>query len=287
MLDQWDGRSLRTFLTVMEEKNFSRAADKLGYVQSTVTTHIAQLEKASGKKLFDRLPRGVEPTEAGAALARFASQFAALSQALEEDLLRTEQPRGVLKVRALEAYCVTSLPDLLASYSESYPDVELQLSTGFMEDICGLVLDQKEDLGIVPRDPEHDGLVFVPLLVEELVWVGAPERRGSGKQVYISYGNACLYHELGESSLREAGYQVHDRRSFPSIELIKRMVQSGFGISLLPKANVEEELQAGKLMKLDFPVPQPVHQGFVHLKGKQLRPAAAAFMEWVRSGLTT
>ncbi|ACS99270.1 LysR family transcriptional regulator [Paenibacillus sp. JDR-2] len=285
MLDQWDGRSLRTFLTVMEEKNFSRAADKLGYVQSTVTTHIAQLEKASGKKLFDRLPRGVEPTEAGAALARFARQFAALSQALEEDLLRTEQPRGVLKVRALEAYCVTRLPELLASYAEHYPEVELQLSTGFMEDMCGRVLDQKVDLGIVPRDPGHEGLEFVPLAIEELVWVGATEGRGGTKQVYISYGNACLYHELGESSLREAGYALHDRRSFPSVELIKRMVQSGFGISLLPKVNVEEELRAGKLIALDFPAPEPVHQGFIHLKGKQLRPAAAAFMDWVRAGL--
>nr|WP_243865337.1 LysR family transcriptional regulator [Paenibacillus lupini] len=286
-MDQWDGRSLRTFLTVMEEKNFSRAADKLGYVQSTVTTHIAQLEKASGKKLFDRLPRGVEPTEAGAALARFARQFAELSQALEDDLLRTEQPRGVLKVRALEAYCVTRLPGLLASYVEQYPDVELQLSTGFMEDICGRVLDQKDDLGIVPRDPENDNLVFEPLLVEELVWVGSPDARGGGKQVYISYGNACLYHELGESSLREAGYTVHDRRSFPSVELIKRMVQSGFGISLLPRVNVEEDLRSGKLIIMDFPVPEPVHQGFIYLKGKQLRPAAAAFIEWVRSGLTS
>ncbi|WP_336789903.1 LysR family transcriptional regulator [Paenibacillus sp. MMO-177] len=285
MLDQWDGRSLRTFLTVMEEKNFSRAADKLGYVQSTVTTHIAQLEKASGKKLFDRLPRGVEPTDAGAALARFARQFAALSEALEEDLLRTEQPRGVLKVRALEAYCVTRLPELLASYAEHYPEVELRLSTGFMEDMCGRVLEQKDDLGIVPRDPGHDGLEFVPLAIEELVWVGAPEGKG-GKQVYISYGNACLYHELGESSLREAGYALHDRRSFPSVELIKRMVQSGFGISLLPKVNVEEELRVGKLAVLDFPVPTPVHQGLIYLKGKQLRPAAAAFIEWVRAGLT-
>ena len=70
-----DWEIVLTFLTVMEEKNFSRAADKLGYVQSTVTTHIAQLEKASGKKLFDRLPRGVEPTEAGTALARFANNL--------------------------------------------------------------------------------------------------------------------------------------------------------------------------------------------------------------------
>ncbi|TCM92639.1 DNA-binding transcriptional LysR family regulator [Paenibacillus sp. BK033] len=286
MLDQWDGRSLRTFLTVMDEKNFSRAADKLGYVQSTVTTHIAQLEKASGKKLFDRLPRGVEPTEAGAALARFARQFAALSEALEEDLLRTEQPRGVLRVRALEAYCVTRLPELLASYAEHYREVDLQLSTGFMEDMCGRVLDQKDDLGIVPRDPGHDGLEFVPLAVEELVWVGPTEGKAGAKQVYISYGNACLYHELGESSLREAGYTLHDRRSFPSVELIKRMVQSGFGISLLPKANVEEELRTGKLTVLDFPVPKPVHQGFIYLKGKQLRPAAAAFIDWVRTGLT-
>lgn len=285
MIEQWDGRALRSFLAVMEEKNFSRAADKLGYVQSTITAHIAQLERASGKRLFDRLPRGVEPTEAGIALGRFAERFSALSRALEDELRHTEQPSGSLRVRALESYCVARLPGLLEAYARAYPQVDLRLSTGFMADICERVQDGRIELGIVPRDPMQDDLAFVPLPREELVWVSAPGFGMTERSAHISYGPDCLYHGLGEQSLREAGLSPLASRSFPSVELIKRMVQAGYGISLLPKSNVAEELRDGRLAVLANLAPEPLHHGFVHLRGRQLRPAAIAFMDLVRSGL--
>ncbi|WP_309273281.1 LysR family transcriptional regulator [Paenibacillus sp.] len=67
-----EGRFSKTFIVVMEEQSFSRAADKLGYVQSTVTTHIQLLEQACGQKLFHRLSRGVKPTAAGEKLMKYA-----------------------------------------------------------------------------------------------------------------------------------------------------------------------------------------------------------------------
>jgi DNA-binding transcriptional LysR family regulator len=287
VFNEWDGRSIRTFQTVMEERSFSRAADKLGYVQSTVTTHIAQLEKASGKKLFDRLPRGVEPTEAGMALARFAEQFVALSQALEDELRLTEHPSGVLRIRALESFCLARLPRLLAEYAQRYESVELQLSTGFMNDICERVLDGRDELGIVPRDPRQDGLIFTPLLQEEMVWVSAPNGSGDRKRknAHISYGNQCYYHGVGEQLLREAGHPELTHMRYPSVELIKRMVQSGYGISLLPLVNVADELRSGQLVHLALPVPEPIQHGYIQLLGKQLRPAAAAFAAMLRTGL--
>ncbi|GMK37790.1 LysR family transcriptional regulator [Paenibacillus sp. CCS19] len=290
MFNELDGRSIRTFQAVMEERSFSRAADRLGYVQSTVTTHIAQLEKSSGKRLFDRLPRGVEPTEAGLALARFAEQFVALSQALEDELKRTELPSGVLRVRALESYCVARLPRLLAEYAERFEEVELQLSTGFLHDICERVLDGRDELGIVPRDPLHEGLIFTPLLHEEMVWVSAPAGSGIRQRKYasyISYGNQCYYHGVGEQLLREAGHSTMAQLQmrYPSIELIKRMVQAGYGISLLPLVNVADELGTGQLFQLDLPVPEAIEHGVIQLRGRQLRPAAAAFVKLLRSGL--
>jgi DNA-binding transcriptional LysR family regulator len=287
MLNELDGRSIRTFQTVVEERSFSRAADKLGYVQSTVTNHIAQLERASGKKLFDRLPRGVEPTEAGLALARFAEQFKALSQALEDELQCTERPSGVLRIRVLESYCIARLPGLLAEYAERYEAVELQLSTGFLNDICERVLDGRDELGIVPRDPMHDGLIFTPLVQEEMVWVSAPSGEGNRKRkdAYISYGNQCYYHGVGEQLLQAAGQPTMVHLRYPSIELIKRMVQSGYGISLLPRVNAADEIRAGQLIQLALPVPEPIQHGFIQLRGKQLRPAAAAFIEMLRTGL--
>jgi DNA-binding transcriptional LysR family regulator len=94
MIELLEGRFFKTFLAVMEEKSFSRAADKLGYVQSTVTTHIQFLENACKQKLFHRLSRGVKPTAAGEKLVKFAYQFVQLGSSIEEAMGEIEQPRG-------------------------------------------------------------------------------------------------------------------------------------------------------------------------------------------------
>ena len=84
MLDKLDGRVIQTFIAVFEEKSISRAAERLGYVQSTVTIQLRALEEAFGERLFDRLPRGVEPTEAGVKAAPYFYRFIQLGEVMQE-----------------------------------------------------------------------------------------------------------------------------------------------------------------------------------------------------------
>jgi LysR family transcriptional regulator, cell division regulator len=131
MLDRLDGKLLRTFVVVSETGSLSRAAQQLGYVQSTVTTHIRLLEEASGRRLLDRLPRGVELTEAGRKLAAYASRLLALGEELEASLREDSEPRGQARLRALESFCVAYLGGVLQRYLRRYPSVELELGGGW------------------------------------------------------------------------------------------------------------------------------------------------------------
>jgi LysR family transcriptional regulator, cell division regulator len=104
VIELLEGRFFKTFIAVIEEKSFSRAADKLGYVQSTVTSHIQLLEQACKQKLFHRLSRGVKPTEAGEKFLKYAYQFIHLGTSIEEAMNELEQPGGTVHLRMQESF---------------------------------------------------------------------------------------------------------------------------------------------------------------------------------------
>ncbi|NOU67614.1 LysR family transcriptional regulator [Paenibacillus sp. LMG 31461] len=280
MLEQLDGRSMKTFVTVMEEKSFSKAAQKLGYVQSTVTMHILQLEQTLGQALFTRLPRGVELTVAGREVAPFAYRFLQLGESLQEKLTGLQEPKGVVRLRALESFCVPHLPMMLPTLFERFPLIQLQLETGFQRDIVQEVSAYRVDLGIVPRDPKLRNLTFIPLLVDELVWVGAPalvkriELEGweaLAQTQVIGFGSRCIYQSLASQVLMtDKGLATFTEMAFDSTEMLKQTMMCGMGLSLLPVTSVQKELEAGQLLRVESETAIPLEHGLIHRAGKEL-----------------
>lgn len=279
MLEQLDGRGMKTFVTVMEEKSFSKAALKLGYVQSTVTMHIHQLEQTLGQSLFTRLPRGVELTAAGREVAPYAYRFLQLGESLQEKLTGLQEPKGVVRLRALESFCVPHLPMMLPTLFEQFPHIQLQLETGFQRDIMQEVSAYRVDLGIVPRDPKVRNLTFIPLLVDELVWVGAPalvqriELEGweaVAQTQVIGFGSRCIYQSLASQVLADKGLATFTEMAFDSTEMLKQTMMCGMGLSLLPFTSVQKELEAGKLLRVSTEKPIPLEHGLIHRAGKEL-----------------
>lgn len=280
-----DGRSMKTFITVMEEKSFSKAALKLGYVQSTVTMHIHQLEQQLGQPLFQRLPRGVELTAAGREVAPYAYRYLQLGEALQDKLNGLYEPKGVVRIRALESFCVPHLPRLLPTLFEQFPRIQLQLETGFQRDIIQEVSAYRVDLGIVPRDPKARNLTFIPLVQDELVWVGAPaligriEKAGweaAANTQVIGFGSRCIYQAMASQVLTDKGLPHLTEMAFDSSEMIKQTLIYGMGLSLMPLTSIQVELQEGKLLRLQQETAIPLEHGLIHRSGKDLSPSVQA-----------
>lgn len=172
MIERLEGRFFKTFLTVLDEKSFSRAADKLGYVQSTVS-QIKILEQICNQKLFHRLARGVEPTEAGIKLAKYANQFIHLGNTIEEMMNDLDQPRGIVTIRMQESFFLTRMTEVIRQFRKDNPLVKMRIESGFDRDIMNQVLDHTVDFGIVSRDPDRHELLFYPLVEEKLIFVGS------------------------------------------------------------------------------------------------------------------
>ncbi|MFC0212326.1 LysR family transcriptional regulator [Paenibacillus chartarius] len=254
-----------TFLTVLEERSFSRAAERLGYVQSTVTAQIRLLEQACGKKLFDRLPRGVEPTRAGLEAAAYAARFVRLSEGLKEAMASLDEPQGSLHVQALESFSTAHLTPVLEAFVSRYPRIRLELAGGFLQETAEAVAAGRAELGLVPADPGRGELSFEPLLTERLVWVASPQvgRRWradgwdalSAERV-IGFGGRCMYHTLAERLLQQyaSAYNVPRRAPAPMVfaspEMIRQAVRCGLGFALLPQTTVHADIAAGVLDEL-------------------------------------
>jgi DNA-binding transcriptional LysR family regulator len=282
MIDLIEGKWFRSFTSVYEYGSISKAAARLGYVQSTVTTHIRLLEQACGQKLFQRLPRGVQATEAGIELAAYANQFLQLGEAMSEAMQSHNEPKGTVKLQVLESFCVSYMPSVLGRFFGRYPKVQLELSTGFYKDTLEAVSERRLQLGIVPKDPQRDDIDFTPLIEEELVFIAAPELVTEIEQEglhpdrrLIGFGSRCIYQSMAYEAVRQQwGGQAYKSLEYASMEMMKQTVMLGLGIALVPKQAVQWELQAGRLAVLQLKERLFVTHGLIAWKG--MKPTAAA-----------
>ncbi|MEY8745819.1 LysR family transcriptional regulator [Bacillales bacterium AN1005] len=287
MLENLEGRSLLTFLAVLEEGNFSRAAEKLGYVQSTVTSQIQLLEQSCNQKLFHRLPRGVKLTEAGEQFALYARKFVQLGHSLEEALENLDHPRGTLRLGSLESFLVTRMSNFMHSFFTEYKEIHLLLETGFQADIVEQVQSHVIDFGIVPMNPKKDDLIFEPLIEEEMIVVASRnlahliENEGwennSGIQM-IGFGSRCVYHTEGLKLLSEMGLPSEFRSTgFASTELVRQVVTCGLGVALVPKIMMAQELAEGSVISLPLPRQVTFVHGIVRHKKHVLNTPSKVF----------
>ncbi|MFW5437979.1 LysR family transcriptional regulator [Paenibacillus apiarius] len=292
MIELLEGRYFKTFIAVMEEKSFSRAADKLGYVQSTVTTHIQFLEQACKQKLFHRLSRGVKPTAAGEKLVKFAYQFVHLGASIEDAMNEIEQPRGTVYLRMQESFFLTRISSIMQHFVKEYPEVKLRVESGFHQDILDQVLEHAIDFGIVPRDPQRNDLIFYPLVEEKLVFIASHalmkevETEGLNRlsrEVMISFGTICLYHTHASTVLQEAGIYVKDALELPSLEMIKKSVACGIGFALVPEVGVKKELDEGHFQVLPIsPESYSMHGLIIHKNRELSYPAKLVKSELIK-----
>lgn len=125
--DYMDFKQLNAFLMISRLQSFTKAADNLGYAQSSITTQIKLLESELGVKLFERIGKNITLTHEGKKLLPYAKQILKLSSDVKNAVLNTDVPSGTLTIGAAESLCVLRLPEILKEYKKLYPKVEISL----------------------------------------------------------------------------------------------------------------------------------------------------------------
>lgn len=165
---------LETFLVVLEEGQFSKAAERLCISQPTASSRVKKLESVLRVQLLVRTTRSVEPTAEGRLLQAAATDaLGGLYDVLRQFRDRSEAARNRVVVAATPMIAATFLPQIIHSYCERFPDVSVQLKDMPYDSMLKTIADGTADLGVAALDGDHDNLLFRPL-AEEPVVVMAP-----------------------------------------------------------------------------------------------------------------
>jgi DNA-binding transcriptional LysR family regulator len=245
------------FLEVARRGSVSRAAEALFITQPTLTARLQGLERELGTPLFLRTPHGMRLTDAGRAWIPFAERaLRALvdgRDALEQVMSATA---GHLMIAAAPAISTYVLPELLERFVAAHPRVEVSVRTGHSENVVELVLHDEVQIGL-GRAIHHPDLELRPFHTEDLVLVCAPDhpftRRSSvamaevAGQKPIMFDRTSSYYEITQATFLSRGVSLRGLMELDSIEAVKKMVERGLGIALLPGSAVAREATGGTL----------------------------------------
>lgn len=290
-------RQLVTFRMVAETLSFSRTAQALSYVQSSVTAQIQSLEEELGVRLFDRLGKRVALTDAGARLLPYAEKMLGLNEEARCVVAGGDAPTGTLTITAPESICTYCLPEVLSQFRKRFPQVKLLFRPNSFLDIRRVVSEGEVDAAFVIEGVVHSNALSVEVLAPApLYLLVSPDhhlaQRGSvrtldleGEQFLLTTAG-CAYRATLERPLNEAGIHISTHLAFDSVEAIKQCAMAAMGIAFLPAMTVECEMESGRLVVLNWENQSfgAVIQMLWH-KDKWLSPALQAFLEVARTVL--
>lgn len=283
-------RQLRTLLAIVETRNFTRAAERVHLTQAAVSAQIKALEAETGVPLFARVNKKIFLTEAGELLVRRAER---LLKAHDDALLALkelgEAEKGRLRIGTASTMASNEqLPTILAELKRAYPKAQVTVRRATSAEIVAQILQNDLDVGLVSLPVVANDIRAEVLQRDRLVAIVQPAHPLAHQRSISPLQLAAEPLILGEQGgntrrLIDLFFEKSGVRPAVIMELgsntsIKRMVEHGLGVSLLPRSSVREELKAGTLMAL------PVRGfkdnwelGLVSLKSDHVPPLQRAF----------
>jgi DNA-binding transcriptional LysR family regulator len=258
---------LKTFRTVAQSGSFTTASTVLNYAQSTVSVHIRSLEAEVNASLFDRLPSGVRLTEAGRRLMPLSERILDLVAEAKTIGEHGTEPAGELTVAAPETIVAHHLPPVLRYLRDRYPKLRIRLESVPYPDIRAAVSDGLIDVGYLlqPRVKPTSNLATTQLRTEPLLMVAAADHplatevedvseQFSRSTLFLTE-RGCGYRSLIESFLDLSGVRPGHTLELDSVEAIRRCVEAGLGVALIPAAWLTADLQSKTLVPMTWFAP--------------------------------
>jgi len=288
-----DLSALEVLVAVAQEKGFSRAAERLHRTQPAVSQAIRRLENELGRQLFDRSSKDGTLTDAGRVLHGYALQLLNLRRdagvAHQE---QTHQRRGKLVIGANE-YTVVHLLPILARYRARHPSIKIEVRRSLASEIPSELLHREVEVGLLTYRPVQPGIATLQVAEDDLTLLVAPSHRLARRsEVSIRElgGEAFLAHNV-RSPYRERVIQTFARYrtpleiaiELPTLESVKRLVERGLGVALLPRRVAQGEIARGDVTALTVREMRLLRPVFVAFRsGSEPSHAARAFLACAR-----
>lgn len=289
-------RLLRTFKAVADSGSFTQAASRIHLTQAAVSVHVRQLEEEVGAPLFLRVNKKLYLTEAGRALLGHAETIIRAHDDAKADLAAIGGPsRGRLRLGvASTAITAHPLPEILSEIKRKYALLDLSVVAGTSEMIIEQILAGSIDVGLVSLPVEASDVLTETLRSDRLVAAMSPQHKLARARVITGEELASeqlILGEKGGNTRRLIDLFFEKNKLEPKIvmelqrtEAIIKMVELGFGVTILPRGSVYTHVARGTLHSVpvrDLDVKWEF--GVAYLKSEYIPPALGSFLKLCRA----
>lgn len=295
-----DTKQLVTFVTFAKEKSFTKSSMKLNYAVSTLSEHISSLEAELGVRLVERRGKHTVLTKNGEIFLEYANKLLSLWQETQDAMAFQNTVHGPLRVLSSESLGLYRVAPVLAKFAKAFSNVELSVSISNPNSFFEKLENEETDVVFCFALSPYAGNAFqaTTIFQEDLVFVAYPKHPLTKKravqpadfrsEVFLLPHADCFYRQTLKDLLAESGVLLKTKMNLDSGSLIKNYIQAGYGISLLPHSVVQNELNSGELVLLDWK--GPVLTAFaqaITLKKKWQKPAVQELLRFTEKMFQT
>lgn len=277
-------KNLITFKTILEAGSFQKAADKLNYTQSTVTFQMKQLEEELALKLFEKIGRRMELTQAGRDILPYVDTILQGAEQISNYGKKLSEITGSLKLAIPDSILIYTIQPFIQAFSHEAPNIQLVINSIPSEDVNQAVMEGTADIGInCEKDSYPDTIIHKYLGTYRILLVAAPFADCSlldfmtphqRKPFSLICNEPNGYYQLEMNKyLAEKDIVLEPYMKVQSIEAVKRCVMNNLGVAVVPTYSIVEELKNGSLIPVKTELDEKKYNSiYVYHKNRWISP---------------
>lgn len=283
--------SLKVFCDLIDTRSFSKAATKNFISQSAVSQQVRAFEDRFEKRLVERSRGGgLVPTPAGLTFYQGCREIIERFNSLNDEMKGMgDTISGQVRVATIYTVGLHELSPIVKQFIKEFPHANIHIEYSRANKVYEDVINHAIDIGIVAYPTPRSQIEIIPFRSDRLVFVCSPDHELAHRkrltvgdlsgQRFVGFERDMSSRKAVDKILRDNDATVQYVMEFDNIETIKRSVEADLGVTIIPRATVENELRAGALRAIEFndTFTRPI--GIIHRKGKIFSAAARKFID--------
>lgn len=288
-------KNLQSFLRIVELGTFTKAAESLGYAQSTITAQIQALESELGYPLFERIGKKNILTSNGQQLASYANQLLKIEEKIR--LLGNDSPteiKGFIRIGTVESFLNYAIINIINSYQKRFPNIKIQIKIANTNTLVDMLRHNVVDaIFSVGEDYDISDLVRVNRQLESAVFISSVHHPLAAKESvtlpellaypFITLNKDTFLHQKLERAASDCGGELISNIEVDSSQLAISLVRKNLGLAFLPKRQISvspvlEEIRIIPVENFSF----SFYMNIFHHKNKWLTPPMVAFFDIIQ-----
>lgn len=282
--------NFKIFSDLVESQSFSRAAKLNGVTQSAVSQQLRAMEKHFNVLIVDRSQKQFRLTREGHKLYDSAKEILHRYEKLNSELQEMKKViSGTIHISTIYSIGLHELPPYITSFLKEYPSVNVRVEYRRSNLVYEDILHNSVDMGLVAYPVKMRQLELIPFLEDKLVVICNPSHPLASRKTvemkelegekFIGFDQDIPTRKATDQMFKDASVDIEPVMEFDNIETVKRAVEINAGISIVPSATVEQELNQNLLSSIQIKgadITRPL--AIIHRKGRVLTPAMKKFI---------